>query len=314
MKNKIWAYFMQLGQGMWNDYPPGDGGRCIDETPLKLDDDTWNKIIDRLVKTGAANTLVIDVGDGIQYETHPEINRVGAWSKQKLADEIARLRAFGFKVYPKLNFSTGHDKWMGIYSRMVSTPQYYTFCKDVIDEVSELFGNTELFHLGMDEECLSIQQKLPICIIRHGELYWHDVNYLFKLVQDRGARPWVWADYVWHNKDREKEFLEHMSHEALLSNWYYQRFNDPENDWHYPAYKAYELLDKHGYEQVPCGSNYVHRDNFELTVDHCTKHISDDKLLGFFMAPWKITMPEFADHHIEGVDAMAETRQKFGGM
>ena len=136
MKNKMWVYFMQLGDGMWRDYEPGDGGRCIDNNPLKLNNDSWNKIVDRLVETNAANTLVIDVGDGIQYESHPEIVRNGAWSKQKLADEIARLRSFGFKVYPKLNFSTGHDKWM-----------------------------------GMDEECLSIQQKLPICIIRHGELF-----------------------------------------------------------------------------------------------------------------------------------------------
>ena len=314
MKNKIWAYFMQLGDGMWKDYEPGDGGRCIENNPLRLDSTSWNNIVDRLVETNAANTLVIDVGDGIQYETHPEIVRSGAWSKQRLADEIARLRSLGFKVYPKLNFSAGHDKWMGIYSRMLSTPQYYKFCKDVIDEVSELFSKPELFHLGMDEECLSIQQKLPICIIRQGELYWHDQKYLFKLAEENGARPWIWADFVWHKKANEQPFLENISKEVLLSNWYYQRFNDPENDWHYPAYKAYELLDKHGYDQIPCGSNYVHRDNFELTVEHCTKHISDDKLLGFMMAPWKLTMPEFEEHHLEGVDAMAETRKKFGGM
>ena len=310
-KDFMWAHFLQFGDGMWGDYAPGDGGRCIDNTELMLDKSSWDKIIDRLVETGAANTLVIDVGDGIQYETHPEIVRRGAWSKQRLAEEIARLRGLGFDVYPKLNFSAGHDKWMGVYSRMLSTPQYYSFCKDVIDEVAELFGNPDLFHLGMDEECLSIQQKLPITIIRNGELYWHDVNYLFSLVEAKGARPWVWADYVWHTPEREKSFLENMSHDALLSNWYYQLFNDPENDWHYPAYHAFELLDKHGYDQVPCGSNFAQEANFGLLVEHCSKYVSKEHLKGFFMAPWKKTMPVNEEFHDKGVLIMADVRKKY---
>lgn len=310
-KEFMWAHFLQLGDGMWGDYAPGDGGRCVDNNELKFDRKSWDKIIDRLVETGAANTLVIDIGDGIQYETHPEIARRGSWSKQRLAEEIARLRGLGFDVYPKLNFSAGHDKWMGVYSRMLSTPQYYSFCKDVIDEVAELFGKPDLFHLGMDEECLSIQQRHPITIIRNGELYWHDVNYLFSLVEAKGARPWVWADYVWHTPEREKSFLENMSHDALLSNWYYQLFNDPENDWHYPAYKAFELLDKHGYDQVPCGSNFAQEANFGLLVEHCSKYVSKEHLKGFFMAPWKVTTPVNEEFHDKGVLIMADVRKKY---
>lgn len=53
--------------------------------------------------------------------------------------EVERLRAMGFEVIPKLNFSTSHDVWLGDYSRMISTPTYYRVCRDLIEEVAEVF-------------------------------------------------------------------------------------------------------------------------------------------------------------------------------
>lgn len=35
---------------------------------------------------------------------------------------------------------------------MVSTPAYYQCCKELIDEVTELFPSPRFFHIGMDEE------------------------------------------------------------------------------------------------------------------------------------------------------------------
>ena len=71
------------------------------------------------------NMLVIDLGDGIRYESHPEIAVQGAWPPARLREELARLRALGLEPIPKLNFSTAHDAWLHDYSRMVSTPAYY---------------------------------------------------------------------------------------------------------------------------------------------------------------------------------------------
>ena len=65
----------------------------------------------------------------------------GAWSKDKLKAELDRLRGIGLTPLPKLNFSACHDIWMKDYSRMLSTKPYYEFCKDIITEVAELFGN-----------------------------------------------------------------------------------------------------------------------------------------------------------------------------
>ena len=92
-KEMIWAYLVHLGECMWRDYGPGDGGRCINTTSLRFHEPTWREITDGLVEKKCCNTIVIDIGEGIQYESHPEIVVEGAWSKQRLAAEISRLRS-----------------------------------------------------------------------------------------------------------------------------------------------------------------------------------------------------------------------------
>ncbi len=307
---KIWAFMVSLGENMWGDFGPGDGGTCVKTKPLGFHKPTWLEISDMLVKKGCCNTILIDIGDGIEYESHPEIKVPGAWSKKELADEIDRLRSLGFKVYPKLNFSAGHDKWMGIYSRMVSTPAYYGFCKDVIDEVSELFSNPELFHLGLDEECFSIQANSPMCIIRGFDLFWHDAHCLFDLVQKRGARPWMWADHVWHTPESCKAFLENMSKEVLLSNWYY-------GDWKHTqgffvdSMNGYRVLEENGFDQIPTGSNcnqiveYCY-DNMKLTVENCSRIVAPERLLGFMMTSWEMTCEKTKPRLCEAVNAMSD--------
>lgn len=307
----IWAYLLNFSHGNIDDFPPGDGGRCINDRPLDFHVPTWNKVVDMLVENKCCNTIVIDVCDGIQYESHPELAVEGSWSKKRLANEIERLRTLGFEVIPKLNFATSHDRWLGIYSRMISTPMYYKVCKDVIDEVAELFGNPRLFHLGMDEECESVQKRQPITIIRQGELLWHDINYLFSCVEKHGCRPWVWGDSVWHTKESEKSFVENMSHDALISNWYY-------GDWKHTSgffvdsMNGYRVLEEHGFDQVPTGANpnYVVeycRDNFRLTVENCSKIIADERLKGFMMAPWQYCQERHMPRFVEAIEVMKET-------
>ena len=309
-KEKIWSYLVHLGQCMWRDYGPGDGGYCLKTEPLKFEQPVWTEVSQKLKDDGCCNTILIDVAEGVQYESHPEIAAPGTWSKKRLSDEIDRLRSMGFKVYPKLNFATSHDKWMGIYSRMVSTPQYYTFCKDVIDEVSELFGNPELFHLGMDEECYSVQTKSPMCIIRNGDLLWHDINYLFSLVEAKGARPWIWADYVWHSQASKADFVKNMSKDVLCSNWYYGNWEHTSGFW-VDSMEGYRTLEEHGFEQLPAGGNYLDipeycEDNMKITVDKCTQIVSPDKLAGFMMTTWEMTTSDKKQRLLAAADDLKD--------
>lgn len=313
--SKINAFLVHLGFNMWLDQPekdgihalPGKGPYQYASDTLRFDSGVWHDL-SWLLKEAGCNMILIDVAEGMKYETHPEIAVKGAWSKTQLADELSRLRSMGFEVIPKLNFSAGHDEWMGIYSRMLSTPAYYKFCEDVIDEVYEVFGNPRFFHLGMDEECVSIQENLyELMIVRQGELFWHDFNHIVRKVEQKGARPWIWADHVWHNGRSRDSFLAHVSKDILLSNWYYGRFEEKDpNNYLYRAYTAYELLEKHGYDQIPAASNCSCRENYRLTMEYVRKVVSDRHLLGIEMTTWMPTIPEKREALEDAVCIMKE--------
>ena len=116
MKDLMWAYLMHLGTNMWGQ--EGEEGALAEyRDHLATEDDVWRETIDFLPACGF-NTVLIDVGDGIVYESHPEINSAGAWSKDKLKKELDRMRAmghgfpefFGVITAETLDVRSGYDR------------------------------------------------------------------------------------------------------------------------------------------------------------------------------------------------------------
>lgn len=139
----IWGNLLHLSYNMWCDRLPASWGNYrpdqlhnvqVSDT-LRFDDSLWRDVTERMAKAGK-NMVVIDVGDAIEYASHPEISVKNAWSSTRLGEELARLRSLGLEPIPKLNFSTAHDQWLHDYSRMVSTPVYYKVCAEVIRRYS----------------------------------------------------------------------------------------------------------------------------------------------------------------------------------
>ncbi|MBR4941637.1 MAG: Tat pathway signal protein, partial [Clostridia bacterium] len=205
MKNKTMAYLVHLSENMWSDthfskmygFENWENGACFRKN-LRCEDEAWDQLVSSLPQFGI-NTLVVDVGDGICFESHPEIAIEGSWTKEKLDKKLSEAKALGLTVIPKLNFSTCHDIWMKEYSRMISTSIYYKVVDDLITETAELFGNPEFFHIGMDEEDYNNQHTYDYCVVRHGDLWWHDLKLMCESCNKAGARPWVWSDIYWHH-------------------------------------------------------------------------------------------------------------------
>ena len=95
---------------------------------------------------------------------------------------------------------------------------------------------------------------------------------------------------------------------VMQSNWYYSSSFDfdvlkARGKENYITYvKAYEQLDKAGFEQIPTGSNWSYDTNFAGTVEHCRKVCSPELLKGFMMAPWFFTLPEWEKKNLEAID------------
>ena len=291
-QEKIWGFMLYLSNHMWQDESSSPSWYLNNPYTenINTEVETWDKIVPFLAER-KYNLVLVDVGDGIKLESHPEISAPNAWDKDLLKKKLDEMRACGLEPIPKLNFSTCHDTWMKKYRRMISTPEYYTFCADIIREVAEVFGHPRFFHLGMDEEVTDLQKNYEMIIVRNKDLWWHDFLFLCKECEKNGARPWIWSDYVWKN---EELFLKNMPKEVLQSNWFYGDFKTYGDD--HPgsrrSIECYELLDRHGYDQIPTGSTWSRVNNLYQTVAHGKAKLSDEHLLGFMTAPWLYTNEE----------------------
>lgn len=315
--DKIWACLIHLSFNMWEDH---DGFRDSDnpnlrnrifDPSLRLSEPLWNSTLERMSNQGM-NMIIIDLGDAVKYKSHPEIAVKNAWSTSRLREELKKMRNLGLEPIPKLNFSTGHDTWLGEYSRMVSTKRYYEVCRNLIAEVIDLFDKPRFFHLGYDEELAQHQRFYDYTVIRQNDLWWKDFYFFVNEVEKGGARSWIWSDYVWHNPEL---FYKKMPKEVLQSNWYYgASFEDKSK----VEIKTYEELEARGYDQVPTGGYYsglknvmYSEESIKNTVQFCADHISDKRLFGFMQTNWRPTIEVNRNEILKSVDLIGAAKQYF---
>lgn len=311
---KIWGALLHLSFNMWEEFisphRPFRGFR----PDLRLSEPLWNDALQRMADNGL-NMVVIDLGDAVKYESHPEIAVHNAWTTDRLRSELRKIRALGLEPIPKLNFSAAHDTWMKDYSRMVSTEPYYTFCKNIVAEVIDLFDTPRFFHLGMDEETAAHQQYYRYTVVRKNDVWWDDFYHLIGEVEKGGSRAWVWSDYVWHNPEL---FFKKMPKSVVQSNWYYgESFDIPSQknaekaSGHHRA-QSYIDLEAHGYDQIPTGS--FHNNNTHSignTVQFCKEQVNDTRLKGFLQTFWKPTIEEYRELILQGTDLAGKAMREF---
>ena len=330
---RLYGALLHLGGNMWSDRPhplPADdrrrfpfpdyltkteieknklahsmGGRA---DSLRFDDGVWRRVTSRMASLGMT-FVMIDIGEGFRYPSHPEIAARDAWDVDRMARELERLRAMGLMPVPKLNFSTTHSAWMGEMRLKTSSPEYYRFVSEVICDVCEVF-RPECFHIGYDEEDEAHQFGYIDKVVRDDETWWHDLLFTVRAVERLGVRAWMWSDKIWHCRD---EFVKRCPQSVLQSNWYYlDDFNpkeslDPRHKASlYPMVHAYEWLDAAGFDQVPttscCGNWGLLATNPRLTAAYVRKHVDASRLKGLMMAPWFLTMEPFEADILRGLD------------
>lgn len=289
----MWAYMIQLGSNMWG--KPGEKRPYPVEWEEEYHEDmvtskeVWRKVTDFLPKCGI-NTLLIDIGEGVKFDSHPELAIPGSWEKQELEEELLRLRGIGITPIPKLNFSCGHNAWLGEYAQMIGTDTYYHVCEELIQEVIELFDKPEFFHLGLDEETIQNQPYVPFATVRAPYKQIEDAVSLFQFCLDRGVRPWMWIDaHAVQSFGGEEEFCAKVPKEVLISNWYY--FN-PYTTTHPEKIKLYNKLAEWGYEQVPTSSTCSRALNSRQTMRYCKETVKENSIRGFMTAAWILTDEE----------------------
>lgn len=302
--DKIWGCLLHLSYNFWVEYSspsPFRGYRPY----LQMSESLWNDATQKMADEGL-NLVIIDLGDGVRYESHPEIAVNNAWTVTRLRKELDRLRKMGLEPIPKLNFSAGHDIWLGKYSRMVSTDTYYEVCSDLIEEVADLFEKPRFFHLGMDEENAEDQKYLDYIVVRQHDLWWHDFYFFVQQVEKSGSRSWIWSDYMWHHPE---DFFKKMPKSVLQSNWYYgESFDDK-----LTPVKAYLDLESYGYDQIPTGGFYKKNGEGEKnildTVKFCDSKIGQARLLGFLQTFWAPTTEDNRAGILKAISLLGDAKK-----
>ncbi len=292
MKNEMmWGILLHLSTHIWHDLGNPSGSLYVVPNPEDVngvDPVIWDEVIANLPRYGI-NTVVIDMGDAVIYDSHPEIAAKDAWTKEFFAKKLEEIRALGMTPIPKLNFSTAHDRWLKEYSRMISSSIYYQVCADLIQEISEMFDHPSYFHLGWDEESENYQRYKDLVIIRNEKLWWHDLNFLCKECEKNGARPWIWANTSYFKYPNS--FVENLPKSCIVTNGhhgtYYSRHATPENQKKSePYYRAHHFYNDNGYDQIPVCSLWSGRFNPLQTLSIAKNELNPDLIKGFLMAPW----------------------------
>lgn len=325
--NLLWVNFFEFSYNNYTEKMPDwfnyhNNNELQYQPYLRWDQNLWEDLTNQIAAAGG-NAVLLHLGDGIKYDSHPEIAVEGAWTPGELKAEIKRLKAMGIDLYPMLNFSSAHDLWLGKYHRMVSTPEYYAVCEDLIAEVAAIFDHPTYFSLGYDEETFGHQRWYEYAVVRQDDLWWRDFLWFVDQVEKHGCRNWIWSDKIWDHND---EFLARMPKSVIQSNWYYPENFDLDVDLERAKANGIEIrepaagaertkttplrafleLERGGFDQIPAGSIDVSPDNFAGNVRFAQQHLPCSRTLGFMQTYWRPMLEEFRDFHELGVARFAE--------
>lgn len=282
--NNIYAYTIQLGNNMWYDkeeIPPEDPRYIYSRLPYRScfnkDREAFRMLVDFAKKEGF-NTIIVHMGEGYMYKSHPEIALDGAWTEDELKQELSHIRELGMEPIPMLNFSAAHDMWLGKYERMVGTDVYKTVCLELIDEVCRLFDKPKYFHLGLDEETYDSQKYLDFATVRNRVVMKRDMSDFFDVLRKNGVTPWIFYDFYKVSKD---DFLEVVGKDVLLSDVTI-RYTDKHNTE--PVEYA-ELIEK-GYKIVPMVTHHLRVDIGTHVMPFLRKNIDKNAVVGVINFPF----------------------------
>ncbi len=244
--------------------------------PLATKDINCFRTLVDLAKEEGYDAILVHPADALVYDSHPELALPGGWTKLELQNELDHARDLELLVFPMLNFSAAHDVWLGEYARMISTPDYYQVCGDLIDELCELFESPRYFHLGLNGENDWEQSQLDYAVVRGDRLMIHDMQFFMKHCRDHGAIPWLSSDFA----------IEHLAcmeqavpKDVLLS---HTQASERGRACLSPSEKAFIETARLGYTgMMPTLSGYFNLDVPNQQMQMVKEHLAPECVFGF---------------------------------
>ena len=257
------------------------------------------------------NALIVEVDYNFQFASHPELNALGAITKEQARSFADLCRANGIRPIPSLN-CLGHQSWaahtaplLAKHPELDETPGKYPnnggiYCRSwcplnpdtsrivfpLIDELIDAFA-ADAFHVGMDEVFIMASDDCPRCKGKDpAELFAKQVNDLHEhLVKGRKVQMLMWADRLLDAKAMGYSKWEASTNgtaaaadliprDIILCDWHYERQAE---------YKSVPFLLKKGFRVWPAGWHDVQAAEALLDFSLAQK---DAKMLGYLSTTW----------------------------
>ena len=150
--------------------------------------------------------------------------------------------------------------------------------------------------------------------------YWHKTDQMLKDGNSLlGLSYFVLRGATENPRDTVPDYCERCPKSVMQTAWYYDAYNaklsmDKTKNPHWWKLQNFIDLEKAGFDQIPCGTNWighVHRrlgvngdDVMGLVTRFCRANVSPDRLKGFLMAPCAMSdgKPENLEKNLKGID------------
>jgi len=243
--------------------------------------------------------IVIEFWGMLQYDCLKELAWPHAFSKAQAGELIRECRELGIEPIPMFNMF-GHASGSRVrYGKHVvldqnptlqdyftpdgwawdiTSPAVHTLFRQIRQELYDLFGPTEYFHIGCDE---------AYYYMRSDELRRQVPGFLGQLtaeVVSEGRKPMLWMDMILEEKDYPSEyyafgkagegesFLKALAKETVMVDWQY-------NVKKAPVLSSVYLKDK-GHDLIV--APWLKRDNYTACINTVTEH----GLFGVMLTTW----------------------------
>ena len=84
MAEKFWSALIHFGTNMWNEEGNTRGREnepgAVASSTLRFDFDMWRETLEQQKAVGV-NMIILDIGEGLRYESHPELAVNGSGSR-----------------------------------------------------------------------------------------------------------------------------------------------------------------------------------------------------------------------------------------
>ena len=210
------------------------------------------ELIDR-ARAARFNTLILQLGDSVVFDSNVVEPRQGAISKDELKELVAYARANGLEVIPQIMLLTHQHKFFKesrpelMYNNRTYDPrqaEVYEYVFEYLDEVIDTIEPTTI-DVGHDEvagSTPSIKKRL----LRKGEqvlppeLFLQDVLTLHQYLTDRDIAMWIWGDMLISHEEFPSmhpadfngingynEIRQQLPRDLIVADWHYYQTSGP---------------------------------------------------------------------------------------